>query len=745
MENTPIKDKITINITGMHCASCVNRIEKALINLDGVHHATVNLVTKKATVIGDIPFETLYKTIEGLGFGVIKEESHPEINPCFSVDKEQISPQENKTWSEKQRHGLGIKKRGYDYERNKFIYSAILTCPVFFISMLSIQSPFPSLAQFLLTTIVLFCVGFGFIERAFLQARYLALGMDSLISLGSGAAYCYSIVSMVLGHYDDLYFETSAMIITLILFGRYLESKTKHKAGEAIKGLMELMPTSAHVIREGIEMEIPLSEIIVGDKLIIRPGEKIPVDGMVIEGQANINESMLTGEGMPVYRKKGDEVFSGAINTNGAITIEAKKVGAETFISRIIKTVEEAQATKAPVQRIADRVSGIFVPIVIGIAGLTLFVWLILGFPFIRALIPSVAVLVIACPCALGLATPVAIMVGIGRAAKEGILIKNASSLELVVKTDILVFDKTGTLTEGKPTVSEIYTMENGLDDELLEIIGACEMRSEHPLARAATQYVKEKGIIPRDIEDFVSFPGSGIQARYRGKYVLIGNEEFMYKNNIDIALFELKTNRIKGDGNARFFVAINGVARAVIGFSDTIRETSMPAIEQLKTLDIMPVMLTGDNNEAAELVARMTGITHFKARLSPEDKIKAIKGYKNNGDVVAMVGDGINDAPALAAADVSFAIGTGTDISMESADITLVKGDITKVVKTVNLSKEVMRIIRQNLFWAFCYNLIAIPIAALGMLNPMIAAGAMAMSSVSVVTNSLRLRKMEQ
>lgn len=742
MKNTPVKDKITINITGMHCASCVNRIEKALINLEGVDQASVNLVTKEAIVIGDIPIETLYKTIEGLGFGVIKEASHPDTNPCFSFDKEQLSTHRNIAWPEKQRPKLETKKMGDDYERNRFIYSAILTCPVFIISMLSIQSPFAGLVQFLLTTIVLFWAGFGFIERALLQARHLALGMDALISLGSGAAYCYSIVSVALGHYDNLYFETSAMIITLILFGRYLESKTKRKAGEAIKMLMELRPTSAHVIREGIEMGIPISEIIVGDMLIIRPGEKIPVDGVVIEGQASIDESMLTGEGMPVYRKKGDAVFSGAINTNGAITIEAKKVGGETFISRIIKTVEEAQATKAPVQRIADRVSGIFVPIVIGIAGLTLFVWLMLGFPFSQALIPPVAVLVIACPCALGLATPAAIMVGIGSAAKEGILIKNASSLELAVKINILVFDKTGTLTEGKPKVSNICTQENSMDDELLEIIGACESRSEHPLAKAVTEYVNERGIIPGDVEDFVSFPGFGIQARYKGNTALIGNEEFMHKNNVDIALFGLQINKIKKDGDARFFIAVNGLARAVIGFSDTIRETSRPAIEQIKALGIRPVMLTGDNNEAAELIAHMTGIELFKARLSPADKIKEIKEYKNNGDAVAMVGDGINDAPALAISDVSFAIGTGTDISMESADITLVKGDITKVVKTINLSKEVMKIIKQNLFWAFCYNLIAIPIAALGMLNPMIAAGAMAMSSVSVVANSLRLKR---
>ncbi|MGR3178555.1 MAG: heavy metal translocating P-type ATPase, partial [Candidatus Anammoxibacter sp.] len=572
MINSDNKNVTIVKITGMHCASCVNRIEKALNAIDGVESATVNLVTEKAFIVGNPPIEILYKTIEGLGFGVVKDK------PTKAEHLLKKSP-------------------SYANEKNRFLWSAIFTFPIFILSMIPIQFIFSPFLQFLLATVVTLFIGFDFIKTATRQIRQLAFSMDTLIAIGSGAAYFYSILNMIVWQGNELYFETGAMIITFILFGRYLESKARGKAGDAIRELIELSPTKARVIKDGCEIETVLSEIVVGDEIVIRPGEKIPLDGLVMDGETTINESMLTGESMPVIKTKGDNVYAGTINQNGNIRIKAEKVESETLLAKIINRVEEAQMSKAPIQRIADKTAGIFVPIVIGIAAVTMLIWLVLGYPFGNAFTASISVLVIACPCALGLATPTAIVVSTGRAAKEGILIRNASSLELAVKTNILVFDKTGTITEGKPEVTGVHNVGDYSDSEIDEIIGSCEKFSEHPIGRAVVQYAKRKDVKLTNTDDFLSLPGKGMFAKYKGKAVYIGNKLLMNENNIDITPFGSTVNKLNESGNTVFFLAVDGSVKAVIAIADTVRESSKDAIDQIKSFGITPVMLTGDDN----------------------------------------------------------------------------------------------------------------------------------------------------
>jgi P-type Cu+ transporter len=578
--------------------------------------------------------------------------------------------------------------------------------------------------------------------------------MDTLIALGVGAAYGYSVITLLKG--GDLYFESASMIITLVLLGRFFETKARGKAGEAIGKLMGLQPKTARVIRNGTEKEVSIIDVQAGEKLVIRPGEKIPVDGVVTGGETSVDESMLTGESMPLNKVEGDKVFGGTINTTGLIYMTAEKVGANTVLAQIAKLVEDAQGSKAPVQRLADKVSGIFVQIVVFIAFLTLGVWILIGYPFSIALISAVAVLVIACPCALGLATPTAIMVGTGRAAEAGILIKDASSLELAHRIDTLILDKTGTITEGRPAVTDLFKRANGrrvsaeTDEEktkntekgILHIIGSCERHSEHPIGKAIVHYAEGQGIDLKEVKSFKTITGMGVQAVYDGSIVQIGSERLMKENNIDTSDLRQKAMEIERKGRTVAFLAVDNEIEAVLGIGDVIRKTSKDAIKKIKDMGIEIVMLTGDNKIIAEIVGKEMDIKNIKANLKPADKSDEIKKIQGNGKVVGMIGDGINDAPALATSDVSFAIGTATEIAMEAANITLVKGDISKAWEALKLSKHTMSIIKQNLFWAFGYNVIAIPIAAVGLLNPMIAAGAMAFSSVSVVTNSLRLRK---
>ena len=713
---------LTVEITGMSCASCAKKIEDAIGNTNGVSESIVNFATRKATVTGRAPAEEIYKIIEGLGYGIVKEETP-------AVSEREIAKSE---WK-------------------KFLVSAILSVPVFAISMFMIHFRFSDLTQLVLTTTVIFWPGIGFFKNALKQVMHWSIGMDSLIALGAGTAYGFSVITLIKGG-SGLYFESASIIITLILLGRFFETKAKGKAGEAIRKLMDLQPKMARVIRDGTEKEVPVTDVQVGERLAIRPGEKIPVDGAIIEGWTSIDESMLTGESMPIHKEEGDKVFGGTVNTTGLIYMTAENIGANTVLAHIAKLVEDAQGSKAPVQRLADKVSGVFVQIVILIALLTLGGWILAGYQFNEAIIPAVAVLVIACPCALGLATPTAVMVGTGRAAEAGILIKDTASLELAHKINTLVLDKTGTITEGKPRVTDLFNIndeketaetdnKNGLD--ILHIIGSCEQHSEHPIGMAIVHYVREQGIDLEEVKDFKAIAGMGIRAIYNESTVLIGSDKLMTENNIDVSELKQKAMEIKDEGKTIAFLAVDNKAESVIGIGDVVRETSKDAIQEINDMGVEVVMLTGDNEVVAETVGKEMGIVSVKSNLRPADKCDEIKEIQQSGKIVGMIGDGINDVPALATADVSFAIGTATEIAMEAANITLVKGDILRACEALKLSRQTMNIIKQNLFWAFGYNALALPVAALGFLNPMIAAGAMAFSSVSVVTNSLRLRRL--
>ena len=711
---------LTVEITGMSCASCAKKIEDAIGNTNGVSESIVNFATRKATVTGRAPAEEIYKIIEGLGYGIVKEETP-------AVSEKEIAQSE---WK-------------------KFLISTILSVPVFTISMFMIHFRFSDLTQFILTTAVIFWPGIVFFKNALKQVRHWSIGMDSLIALGTGTAYGFSVITLIRGG-SGLYFESASIIITLILLGRFFETKAKGKAGEAIRKLMDLQPRMARVIRDGTEKEVPVIDVRVGERLAIRPGEKIPVDGVIIEGWTTIDESMLTGESMHLNKEEGDKVFGGTVNTTGLIYVTAENIGANTVLAHIAKLVAGAQGSRAPVQRLADKVSGVFVQIVIIIALLTLGGWILAGYQFSEAIIPAVAVLVIACPCALGLATPTAVMVGTGRAAEAGILIKDATSLELAYKIKTLVLDKTGTITEGKPKVTDLFNIndeketaetdnKNGLD--ILHIIGSCEQHSEHPIGMAITHYVKDQGIDLEEVKDFKAIAGMGVSAIYNGSTVLIGSDKLMTENNIDVSGLKQKAMEIKDEGKTIAFLAVDNKAETVIGIGDVVRDTSKDAIQEINDMGVEVVMLTGDNEVVAETIGKEMDIMTVKSNLKPADKCDEIKEIQQSGKIVGMIGDGINDAPALATADVSFAIGTATEIAMEAANITLVKGDISRACEALKLSRQTMNIIKQNLFWAFGYNVLALPVAALGFLNPMIAAGAMAFSSVSVVTNSLRLR----
>ncbi len=713
---------LTVEITGMSCASCAKRIEDTIGNTNGVSESIVNFATRKATVTGRAPAEEIYKIIEGLGYGIVKEETP-------AVSEREIAKSE---WK-------------------KFLVSAILSVPVFAISMFMIHFRFSDLTQLVLTTTVIFWPGIGFFKNALKQVMHWSIGMDSLIALGAGTAYGFSVITLIKGG-SGLYFESASIIITLILLGRFFETKAKGKSGEAIRKLMDLQPKMARVIRDGTEKEVPVTDVQVGERLAIRPGEKIPVDGAIIEGWTSIDESMLTGESMPIHKEEGDKVFGGTVNTTGLIYMTAENIGANTVLAHIAKLVEDAQGSKAPVQLLADKVSGVFVQIVILIALLTLGGWILAGYQFNEAIIPAVAVLVIACPCALGLATPTAVMVGTGRAAEAGILIKDTASLELAHKINTLVLDKTGTITEGKPRVTDLFNIndeketaetDNKNDLDILHIIGSCEQHSEHPIGMAIVHYVREQGIDLEEIKDFKAIAGMGIRAIYNESTVLIGSDKLMTENNIDVSELKQKAMEIKDEGKTIAFLAVDNKAESVIGIGDVVRETSKDAIQEINDMGVEVVMLTGDNEVVAETVGKEMGIVSVKSNLRPADKCDEIKEIQQSGKIVGMIGDGINDVPALATADVSFAIGTATEIAMEAANITLVKGDILRACEALKLSRQTMNIIKQNLFWAFGYNVLALPVAALGFLNPMIAAGAMAFSSVSVVTNSLRLRRL--
>ena len=596
--------------------------------------------------------------------------------------------------------------------------------------------------QFLLATPVQFYVGGHFYSDAYKALRGRSANMAVLVALGTSAAYFYSLVATVLGLDIGLYYEAAAIVITLIVLGKVLEIRAKGQTSEAIKKLMGLQAKAARVIRDGQELDIPIEDVVAGDVIFVRAGEKIPVDGEVVEGSSSVDESMLTGESMPVTKNVGDAVIGATVNKHGSFKFKATKVGKDTALAQIIKLVEEAQGSKAPIQKLADQISGVFVPIVIGIAFLTFAVtYFLVGFA--PALISAVAVLVIACPCALGLATPTAVMVGTGKGAEIGVLVKSAEHLESAHRVGTVVLDKTGTITKGEPEVTDIVVAAgNYSEDELLQLAATAERGSEHPLGEAIVNGAKAKGLPLGETSHFNAIPGHGIEVEIEHKNILIGNKKLMRQRNVSIEAILEQMEMLEGQGKTAMLMAVNGQLAGMIAVADTVKETSAEAIKRLKAMGIEVIMITGDNKRTADAIAKQVGVDRVLAEVLPEDKSAEVEKLKQEGKVVAMVGDGINDAPALVAAHIGIAIGTGTDVAIEAADVTLMRGDLMGIVDTIRLSKATMRKIRQNLFWAFAYNIILIPVAALGLLNPVLAGAAMAFSSVSVVGNTLFLRR---
>ncbi|RIL71451.1 Cu(2+)-exporting ATPase [Staphylococcus devriesei] len=723
-------DKTELDITGMTCAACSNRIEKVLNKASGVKQATVNLTTEQAMISyypGQTDVDVLIERIQNLGY-----DAQPK-----QTEEQQASR----------------KEKELKHKRNKLIISAVLALPLLmtmFVHLFNMQLPdllMNPWFQLVLATPIQFIIGWQFYVGAYKNIRNGGANMDVLVVLGTSAAYFFSIYEMIkwlIGttSMPHLYFETSAVLITLILFGKYLEARAKSQTTNALSELLNLQAKEARIITEnGTEQMVPLNQVNVDDILLIKPGEKIPVDGQIIKGETAVDESMLTGESMPVDKKVDDNVIGSTMNSNGVITIKATNVGKDTALSNIIKVVEEAQSSKAPIQRLADIISGYFVPIVIGIAILTFLIWITLVHPgqFEDALVAMISVLVIACPCALGLATPTSIMVGTGRAAENGILFKGGEYVERTHQVDTIVFDKTGTLTHGKPEVTHFQG-----EKETLALVASAESNSEHPLATAIVQYANEQNVTQIDVEDYKTLPGHGIQAVIDGRYLLVGNRKLMQDNNIDITDYRQKMENMEADGHTVMLIAYDGELQGMVAVADTVKASAKEAVQQLTNMDIHTVMLTGDNQRTAQAIASEVGIDQVIAGVLPEDKAQHIAQLQDKGHKVAMVGDGINDAPALVKADIGIAMGTGTEVAIEAADITILGGDIHLVPKAIHASDQTIRNIKQNLFWAFGYNVAGIPIAAMGLLAPWIAGAAMALSSVSVVSNALRLKRMK-
>jgi len=726
--------KITLKISGMTCSACAARIEKALASIDGVVRASVNFALERATVEFDGTLAnaaTFRSAVAELGYRAYTAETR------FDEDREKLERQ-----------------REVRRQVALFVFSALFSLPLIATMFVHIiEIPLPAIInnkvfQFALATPVQFIAGYQFYRGAYTALRHGSANMDVLIALGTSAAYFYSVATtfLIRGH---VYYETGTIIISLIILGKLLEAKAKGRTSEAIKKLIGLQAKTARVIRDGREVDVPMEEVQVGDVVLVRPGEKIPVDGIVREGFSTVDESMLTGESIPVDKQVGDKVIGATINKHGSFKFEATKVGAETALAQIIKIVEEAQGSKAPIQRLADIISAYFVPAVVGIAVITLLVWLLVAAPgnLPRALLTFTAVLVIACPCALGLATPTSIMVGTGRGAENGILIKGGEHLEKAHQIDTVVLDKTGTITKGKPEVTNIISLADAYgNDELLKMAASAEQGSEHPLGRAIIDGAQEKGLELLTQENFLAIPGQGVSCSVEGKSVLIGNRKLMLEKGIPIEDYQSRIEELEKRGKTAMLVASEGQLVGIIAVADTVKETSAEAIAALKQMHIRPIMLTGDNRRTAEAIAGLVGIDpdNVRAEVLPEDKAREVQRLKDEGRKVAMVGDGINDAPALALADLGIAIGTGTDVAIEASDITLIRGDLRGVPASIRLSRATIRNIKQNLFWALIYNTLGIPIAAFGLLNPIIAGGAMAFSSVSVVTNALRLKRFD-
>jgi Cu+-exporting ATPase len=716
---------VTFAIGGMHCAACAVRNERTLLKTPGVREANVNLGTRRARVEFDetaVSEAALREAVVDNGYEVLDDDA---------ADHRQLLREEVQT------------------ARWRAAAAIVLAAPVMALAMSDMTLPWTYLGrnasawvEAVLSTIVILGLGRDFHRGMLMQARNGAANMDTLISLGTLAALLYSLWGMFVGS-PHLYFETGAVIAALILLGRYFEARSRGQAGDAIEKLMELGAKTARVIRDGQEQDIPIEQVQVGDLLQVRPGEKVPVDGTVAAGSSRVDESMLTGESMPVAKAAGDDLFGATINVSGAFQMTATKIGEDTVLAQIVRMVEEAQGNKAPIQKLADRVSGIFVPIVLGIALATAIGWYLGTGDIARSFVSAVAVLLIACPCSLGLATPTAIMVGTGVGARRGILIKDGEALERGRKIDVVVLDKTGTLTEGRPAVTDIIAVREGVGrDEILRIAASLERLSEHPLGEAIVRAANERRIAFADAGDFENVAGKGVRGRLANATVIVGNIRLMREEGIaiDQAVPQIEAREARAE--TVILVASNRELIGIISIADALKSDARAAIQALHAEGIATVMITGDNAKTARAIADQIGIEEVFAEVLPQDKAEQVRGLQDRGRRVAFVGDGINDAPALAQADLGIAIGTGTDIAIEAGNIVLVKGSPLKIIEALRLSRLTFRTIKQNLFWAFFYNIAAIPLAALGFLNPMIAAGAMAISSVSVVGNSLRIRR---
>ncbi len=749
IDEQPLK-RLELVVEGMTCASCSAAVERAVKKLSGVKSVSVNLTTNRATLEYD-PSEVKLVTIKE---AITKAGYTPK-----DIEGENVRDLES------ERRAKALKNM-----RNRLIVAVVFSLPVFYIAMshmfTALNLPIPyfmgphdfplifALVQLFLTLPVILA-GSKFFTVGLKTLFKGAPNMDTLVAIGTGSAFLYGIYATVMIYLGDfafaqfLYFESAAVVITLVMLGKYLEAVSKGKTSEAIKKLMGLKPKTATIIKDGAEIEVPLDEVSAGDIVLVRPGSTVPVDGVVTEGLSSVDESMLTGESLPVDKHPGSEVTGGSINQEGLIKFRATKVGEDTALSKIIKLVEEAQGKKAPIAKMADIISGYFVPVVLIIAFVAAVIWALTGKDFNFVLNLFVSVLVIACPCALGLATPTAIMVGTGKGAELGILIKGGEALETTHRIKTVVFDKTGTITEGRPVLTDIRTYAAMSEEEALVLTASAERGSEHPIARAIVEGANDRGLKLSEPENFKAVPGRGIDASIHGKRVLAGNVKLMTENDIDTGIVETDAQTLASKGRTLMYVAVDGVLTALMAAADTVKPTSRAAVQKLKSLGINVVMITGDNKNTASVIAEEVGIDNVLADVLPQDKAGEVKKLQQDNQKVAMVGDGINDAPALVQADVGIAIGTGTDVAVESADVVLMRGDLNEVPAAIALSRATIRNIKQNLFWAFVYNLAGIPVAAgllyvFGgpLLNPIFAGAAMALSSVSVVSNALRLKR---
>lgn len=717
--------KAEFSIQGMTCQSCVSVIERGLKKVDGITNPVVNLTTEKASVYFDqkkLNEQQIADVITKRGYkaSVITEKS--------SVDTE-------------------AKKRKEEINnlKSKFYFSLLFTIPAFIVAMvldwINIEVPYRGYILWILSTPVQFVSGWEFYKGTWLALKNKSANMDTLVAIGTSAAYFYSVYVILFLPEQGQYFEIAAILISFILMGKMLEAVAKGKTSEAIRKLMSLSPRIATVIRSGKEIKIPVDEVIAGDIVLVKPGEKIPVDGIITDGHSSVNESMITGESIPVEKKKGDRVIGATMNKTGSFTFKAEKVGADTTLAHIIKLIEDAQTKKAPIQRFADLISAYFVPSVIVIAIITFFAWYLgMQKEFSFALLTGVAVLVIACPCTLGLATPTAIMIGTGMGARKGILIKGGDALETAHKIKFVIFDKTGTITNGTPEVTNIIALNKKTEKKVLEDAAAIEKLSEHPLAEAIVKKAKEQNLTLKKVAHFKAIPGHGVVGTIGKQKYYFGNNKLMKKFNINGNIYTDKLTSFEDEGKTAMMLAKGKKVIGIIAVADTIKETSKHAVAALERMKIKVFMITGDNQRTANAIAKQAGIKNVFAEVLPEDKANYVKKLQRKGKV-AMVGDGINDAPAIAQANIGIAMGSGTDVAMETGNIVLMRNDLRDVSRAIRLSKLTMGKIKQNMFWAFFYNTAGIPIAALGLLNPMIAGGAMALSSVSVVSNSLLLR----